>query len=336
MASIHPVSSKAKNYLIIVLALATVFTGAVAWQQSRKLTALNDDLLKSKAVAAKPKSAPVAAAFSNPTPAAEPAAPGEEPAENAEARQNRQRNNNNRPNMAALLANPEFAKAAALQQRAALDNRYAALFKQLNLSPTDLEKFKDLLIERQNSRMDVMAAARESGLNPRENRDELKKLTDEAQADVDANIKSTLGDAAYSKYQNYDTTGSQRAVVSQVTDRLSYTSTPLTAAQSEFLVSALSTTSTTDGTNATGNNGGGPGGGGPGGGGWGGMGGGGNTTTITDAVIVQAQSVLTADQVTALKAVQAEQQAQQTMREIMRAQTAEANAAKKATTTKAK
>lgn len=326
-------SSKAKNYLIIVLTLATVFTGVVAWQQNRKLADLNADLLKAKTAPVKTKSAPVAAAFTNPAPAAEPAAPGEEPAETPEARQNRQRNNNNRGNMAALLANPDFVKAASIQQRAALDNRYASLFKQLNLSPAELEKFKDLLIERQNSRMDVMTAARESGLNPRENRDELKKLTDEAQSEVDGNIKAALGDAAYAKYQTYDTTGSQRAVVETINNKL-YGSTPLTQAQSDFLVSALSTTSTTGDT--AGNQGGNNGGGGGGPGGWGGMGGGGNTATITDAVIVQAQNVLTADQVTALKAAQAEQQAQKTMRDIMRAQATEANAAKKTTTTKAK
>lgn len=299
-------SSKAKNYLIILLAVATVCTGLVAWQQNRRLTALQEDLLKASAAAkaVKPKPAPVAAAFTAPAKAAttevEPAAPSDEPSERT-----RQRNNNNRPNFAALMANPEFAKAMSVQQRAALDARYASLFKQLNLPPEQLEKLKNLLVERQTARMDVMNAARENGLNPRDNREEMRKLTDEAQAEVDASIKAALGETVYNKYQNYEATQPQRALVGQLDQRLSYSSTPLTSTQTEFLVTALASSTPAESTDQ--------GGGGPGN--WGG----GNRTPISDAVLQQAQSVLTPDQVTALKQLQTEQQAQQQIRELMRA-----------------
>lgn len=299
--------SKVKNYLIVLLALATVSASLIAWTQSRRLTALEADLLKASAAATavKPKSAPVAAEFAGKpataavTPAeGDPAAPADEA-----AGQNRQRNNN-RPNFAALMANPEFAKAMSIQQRAALDARYADLFKQLKLSPAQLEKFKDLLVERQNARMDVMATAREQGLDPRANRDELNKMTAEAQAEVDAAIKTSLGESVYNQYQTYDATQPQRALVSQVNSILGYSSTPLNETQSAFLVTALST-----GTTATAEQAGGPGN-------WGG---GGNRATITDAVIEQAQAVLFPAQVEVLKQVQAEQQAQQKVRELMRA-----------------
>jgi hypothetical protein len=225
----------------------------------------------------------------------EPPAPAEEPA----ARQR----GNPRANFAALMANPEFANAMSLQQRAALDSRYAALFKEMKLSPAELEKFKSLLVERQSSRMDVMNAARENGLNPRENRDEINKLVAEAQAEVDANIKAALGDTRFAQYQNYDATQPQRNLVSQLDQRLSYTSTQLNPTQTQFLITALSSgdTSTTD-------QGGGPGN-------WGG---GGNRTVISDTVIQKAQSVLSPDQVAALKQIQSEQLAQQKVRELMR------------------
>ncbi|CAM2781379.1 hypothetical protein [Rariglobus hedericola] len=306
-------SPKVKNYLIILLAVATISSGLIAWSQSRRLTALQNELLKASAAAAtvKPKPAPIAASFTAPattTPAEiEPAANTEE----AEARQRQRGGNNNRPNFAALMANPEFAQAMSVQQRAALDGRYADLFKKLNLSPAQLEKFKDLLIERQTARMDVMTAARESGLNARENRDELRKMTDEAQSEVDSSIKTALGETAFNQYQNYETTQSQRALVSQLDQRLSYSSTPLNSTQSDFLVSALATSSTAS-TNDQG------GGGGPGN--WGG----GNRATISDAVIAQAKSVLTPDQVSALTQLQSEQKAQQQIRELMRANTSNA------------
>lgn len=281
-------------------------SGFLAWNQNQRLTALREELLKATKSAAvvKPKASPAAASFTDPSPAkpaaeVEPAAPAEEPGATTRQRGN----NNNRANFAALMANPEFAKAMSLQQRAGLDTRYAALFKQLNLSPAELEKFKGLLVERQNSRMDVMNAAREGGLNARENRDEINKLVAEAQAEVDANIKASLGDTRFNQYQSFDSTQPQRNLVSQLDQRLSYSSTQLNATQSQFLVTALAANSTA----TTGEQGGGPGN-------WGG----GNRTNITDEVIQQAKSVLSPDQVSALKQLQEEQQAQQKIRDMMR------------------
>lgn len=301
-------SPKAKNYVIIVLAAATLTASSIAWNQSRQLAALNADLLKASAEAAalKAKPAPVAASFSGPAarpqasattaPEIDPAPPATD--ESAQAR----RRGGDRPNFTALMANPEFAKAMNVQQRAALDTRYADLFRKLNLPPAELEKFKDLLVERQSARMDVMLAAREGGMNARDNRDELRKLTDEAQAEVDANIKATLGEQVFNQYQTFEATQPQRTVVKQLNDRLGYSSTPLNSTQTDFLINALATTGAgNDSREPT----------------WG-AGPGGNRPVITDAVIQQAQSVLSPDQLAALKQFQVEQQAQQKVREFMR------------------
>ena len=304
-------SSKAKNYLLVLLAASTITAGLIAWNQHNQLAALQSDLLKASASAAsvKPKPAPIAASFTAPAPAApaevEPAAPAEDP--NAAQRQ-RANNNNGRPNLAALMANPAFVQAVTTQQRGALDAHYADLFKKLNLSPDQLAKFQNLLLERQAARFDVMNAARESGLNNRDNRDEIRKLTADAQAEVDANIKSALGETAFNQYKTYDATQSQRTVVSQLDQRLSYSSSPLTDTQNDFLVNALYASSTP----STGNDAApqaGPGGN------WGGRG---NTTPITDKVIEQAKSVLTPAQVTALQQLQAEQKAEQQIRDLTR------------------
>ena len=216
----------------------------------------------------------------------------------------------------AMLANPEMQKLMAVQQKGALDNRYSPLFKQLNLSPADLEKFKNLLVEKQTAVMDVMAAARSEGLTGRENRDQIRELVQNAQNDVDTTIKATLGDAAYSQYQNFETTQPQRAVVSQLEQRLSYSSTPLSDTQSQQLVQILAATSPTH-DNGSGRNGGfggamvalAPGGGGTFFGG----------PTITADTINQAQGVLSAQQLSALQSLQQEQQAAAQLRQQMRA-----------------
>lgn len=211
----------------------------------------------------------------------------------------------------AAMDNPEVQRLLATQQRGALDARYAALFKSLNLSPAQLEQFKNLLVEKRTAVADVMAAARSQGLTGRENRDELRALVQNAQAEVDASIRASIGDAAYAQYQNFEQTQAQRSVVSQLQQRLSYSGTPLNDAQSEQLVQVLA--ATTEQRN--------PGAGGirtaVGRIGFGGSGG----AQITDQAVAQASTVLDAAQVQALQQLQQEQQAQAQLARIVREQT---------------
>ena len=303
----HP---KAKNYLLILLAASTAASAYLAWQQSQRLNALQAQLLKSASVAIAPITRQKHA--EPPLPRDEDSAQptqtvGEKPHSKAgEPGKPKQSPNGGRPDFASLMTNPDFAKAISLQQRAGLDERYTDLFKMLQLSPTDLEKFKSLLVERQTARMDVVASAREQGLNPKGNREDLQKLTLDAQAEVDASIKAALGDSDFNRYQNYDATLPQRNQVSQLDQRLSYSGTPLNRNQIEFLVSAITPPATianaaaqsrADAHRSDGNR---------------------NTVSITDAVIQQAQSVLTVEQLAALKQIQSEQQARQTIRDMMR------------------
>jgi len=305
------VQSRAKNYLIILLAFATATAGTIAWRQTQRLNTLQAQLLAAKTPPAPKKVAAFKPALATTGGETKPAADAAADPADANAPQQPRQQRNNRPNLATLMANPEFAKAWSIEQRAQLDNRFAALFKQLNLSPSQLEAFKNLLVDRQSSAMDVMATAREQGLDPRTDREAINKLVASAQADVDQSIKAALGETAYQQYQNYQSTQPQRAVVSQLEQRLSYSATPLTSDQSAFLVQALASTSTAD-TAATGQAAG-------FGGGFGGRGGNAAGTPITDAVIQQAQNVLTPDQVTALKDLQAQQQAQQKIGQMFRA-----------------
>ena len=212
---------------------------------------------------------------------------------------------------AAIMANPDLQKLMAVERKGALDSHYSSLFKQLQLSPADLEKFKGLLVEKQSAVMDVMAAARSEGLSGRDNRDQIKQLVQDAQTEVDSNIRATLGDAAYAQYQSYEATVPQRTVVTQLEQRLSYSNEPLTDAQSQQMVQILAQTTPTK-TNA-GQNGGGFGmmGGGPNG-----MAGG---SPITTDAITQAQGILSAQQVAALQTLQQEQQANAQLRQQMRA-----------------
>ncbi|MCX6944877.1 MAG: hypothetical protein NT173_08985 [Opitutales bacterium] len=208
-------------------------------------------------------------------------------------------------NFMAMLDQPEVQKLMAAQQRGALDAHYADLFKRLNLPPDQLEKFKNLLVEKQTALADVLAAARAP--------QEFRKMVAATQAEIDASIRSTLGDPAYAQYQQYQQTQPQRNTVTQLTQALSYTSAPLTSAQAEQLVQVLASNSPASKAAAN-----------PRGALFSSFGAGlgapGPSAPITDAAVAQAQSVLSAPQVQALQQLQQTQLAQQQLARAMRNQ----------------
>ncbi len=315
-----------KNLLIGFLALTTVSASALAWQQYRKLRSLQaSSTLASSERAEWQKRVWAAEKRATPPPAAEPAAMAANPDSSlpADPQVEGPRAGGGRGNqMAALLNNPDFVRAMALQQKAALDGRYADLFRRLKLSPDQVNRLKDLLVERQSVAMDVMAAAREQGIEGRDSREQLRTLMQEGETAVNGEIQSLLGTEGFSAYQRYEQTQPQRNVVDQLQTRLSYSAAPLSESQSDQLVRILAATSP-----ASGNRGGGgaaaltlvaaTGRGGAGIAQVAGMAVG-ATAAVTDASIAQAQTMLAPAQVEALKQIQAEQQAQRQLSEAMR------------------
>jgi len=332
-------NSRSKNYLIVLLSFTTAAGGVFAWSQYNELSRLRTDGLQGENARAdlqkrlwaleKRKNeldAEIANLRSRRDGNARTDPDGDPDAADQPSRARPGPGGFNRRgglnNLSTLLDNPEFSKLWNSQQRLALDSRYAALFKNLNLSAPDLDKFKSLLVEKQSAVTDVLSAAREQGLNPRDpaDRTQIATLLQNAQAQVDSNIQQTLGAAQYAQYQNYEQTLPQRNVVNQLSQSLSYTSAPLQDGQSQQLVDILAATSPA---RNQGNDG--------VGGLFGAFGGtmgapGTRSSPITDAAIAQAQSILTAVQMTALQQLQAQQQAQRQIAQMMR-QTAAGGAA---------
>jgi hypothetical protein len=227
----------------------------------------------------------------------------------------------------AMMNDPKVVQLMNSREKLMLDSRYASLFKSLmqgsNLTPQQIDAFKDLLVEKQNTTRDVMMSARTEGIT---DRSEVNKLVKSAQAELDAQIQSTLGADGFSQYQQYEKTAPQRNLVNQLSQSLSYTSAPLTDTQNQQLVQILADNSASSGGNNQRRTNGGFGGemGGPGGYGGGGV-------TISDAAVAQAQSVLGSTQLQALTNLQQQQKAQQELAQAMRA--ARQNTTKQATST---
>lgn len=306
-----------KNYLIAFLSLTTVAGAYLAWHQSREVSGLrqtaaateNQSELRKRVWDAEKRvqsleSQLASAREAKPAGAATPTAPAPADAPNRRAPEA----------FLKMLENPEYQKLMAIQQRAMLDSRYAALFKKLKLSPRQLEQFKHLLVEWQASMMDLMPAARAQGLDPRTDPEAFRQLAASIRSEIDENIKTTLGENAYSEYRDFEKTASYRHVVTQLEQRLSYGGTPLGETQNQQLLQIIAETNKPAAGNASATA--------PGnvvaiaGGGGGG-------TLINDEVIARASTLLAPDQVDALREIQQEQQAGVQMGRLVREQMGE-------------
>lgn len=347
-------------YLIALFALTTIGGLMLAWQQYGELTqlrtaAMNRDeradlqkrlwdlekqnrLLRDRIAAARPAGGPDG-------PPGAPESLADEPPRGG--RPGRGGNPIQQANaLRELMARPEVVALLNSQQKAAVDARYAALFRSLNLTPEQAEKLRNILADRQTTMQDVMNVAREQGIDPRTDRDAYQKLLEVARNDINASIKSVIGESGFAQFETYEQTLPQRNVVNQLQQRLSQSDTPLSPQQADQLVQILAANTPPsparpagapppppDGGPGPGGRGGGPdigtfiGGalfGGPAGGGppllAGGPDGGraaNSTAPITANAITQSQAVLSGPQVTALQQLQQQQQNQQQLSKII-------------------
>jgi len=208
------------------------------------------------------------------------------------------------------LSRPEVENLRKTQLRAQVDRYYAALFSGLNVSPEQMAKFKDLLVEKQLARFDSIAAANHEGVTDPV---ELGRLVAGAQADLNKEIKSTLGDEAYAQYQGFLQTQVQRNVVNLLQQSLAYSATPLSSAQADQMVQILAQTGPSSG-NAIQNNG--------------SSANANPRALITSATIAQAQTVLSPPQIQMLQELQKEQMAAQQLRLLLQRQATGGNAGK--------
>ena len=315
-------NQRLKTTLLVFFLLTTIGTGILAWQQNRMLQSFRGDSSSTDDYASLRKKLADAEhrahalqneldalkAKSTDTASDEPPAPPNE-GDGPGPRDGRFRGGPG--GFRELFNDPKVMALMNAREKQMLDSRYADLFKSLvqsgKLTPDQIEAFKNLLVERQNTLRDIRQSARDQGITDRSQIDALVKST---QADLDAQLQSTLGSAAYADFQAYEKTAPQRNFVSQLAQSLSYTSSPLNDSQTQQLIDLLATSSTANNNNRRqGGFGGGPGG----------MFGGGSGVTVTDATLTAAATVLNPAQLAALAEVKKQQEAQQQLRQSIQA-----------------
>jgi hypothetical protein len=320
-----PKVKSAKNILIALLAVSVIAAAALAWHQYRELINLRAQLADGDNATLKRQLADARKTIKsledriaalrgrrggNGTDVAGDGSDGENGGQNAGGR----RGGGRFGAFAELAGNPEFQRLLAIQAKGRISQTYGPLFKSLSLSPDQLSQFQSLLADKQQSLMDVMQAAREQGINPREDPDGFRTLVNQAVSQTDAAIQQALGDAAYQQYQQYQQTLPERNVVNSLQQQLSYTQTPLTDDEANQMIALLAQTQPQragNGTSGTSN-------GGDAGPSAMSLVNGGGTARVTNDGLAQAQGVLSAPQLAALQQIQLQQQAQQQMQQLMR------------------
>ena len=163
----------------------TVTSGYVAWNESRQIADLQAQLAKRQTTAAaRPGLHPIPNAPAGPDPV-DPQAGG--PAA-----------------FASLLNNPQVQQFVDARIGQMVDNSYADLFQQLNLSQADADNLRGLLVQRATAWREVMTNAANQGLDPATDRDQMRQMMTDAQGQVDNNIHQLLGDANFQTFQTYN------------------------------------------------------------------------------------------------------------------------------------
>jgi len=138
-----------------------------------------------------------------------------------------------------LLSNPGIQKQNEIMATLRLDGQYAALFKNLNLTPDQIDQFKHLMVEKLMVGFDSMAVAHQQGIDPGNNPGGFFQAVAAAEKTVDSQISTLLGPDGFGQFEQYQQTVPARNTSNLLTQALSYTSAPLTEAQASGVIQIL-------------------------------------------------------------------------------------------------
>ena len=133
------------------------------------------------------------------------------------------------------LDHQEFQSALNQLDRAYNERTAGAFLRSLGLNPEQVNHMLDLMGKMMIAMMDANQAATASGLDQRSR---LALIVD-TQKDIAAEIQGYLGDANFAAYQQFNSQYNVRSIASGLQNSLGYSSTPLSEAQAQQLVSAL-------------------------------------------------------------------------------------------------
>jgi hypothetical protein len=114
--------------------------------------------------------------------------------------------------LGSMLKDPEMRKAMAQQQRMGMEMLYGSLLKELQLTPEQEQKFKDLLLDQQMENMEQAGAMFEGTA---EDRARVAQELADKRKDHEAAIKELLGEDGFAQYEEYNQTLGERMMLEQ-------------------------------------------------------------------------------------------------------------------------
>jgi hypothetical protein len=138
--------------------------------------------------------------------------------------------------LAKMYTDPEMKKSMQAQQALSVRMMYGDFFQKLGLAPQDTEQLANLIAERG---MEMNAAAMSALTADGEpDPDQSRRVTDTTQYYNDQ-LKATLGDANYQKFQDYEKTMGDRFLMQQYEGQFATSGAPLQPAQRETLLNIM-------------------------------------------------------------------------------------------------
>lgn len=138
-----------------------------------------------------------------------------------------------------MAQDAEFRATVVEQAKDRLGFFYQRLFDSLHLPASQLDQFEDLLVEKELLSTETREARAAMGFVPGQNHSVVREEIDQAQRELDNEIKKAIGDSAYIQYVQYREDLIQWTVVGAVADRLRDSATPLTDDQAQKLAVLL-------------------------------------------------------------------------------------------------
>ena len=139
--------------------------------------------------------------------------------------------------IAKMMKSPGMKDIMRAQQKGQMDLSHASLFKYLQLPEADLETFKNIMMDKKMTLMDISLEMLDNNATPEEKKaaaERLKKTTD----DYDARIKELLGDDNFAVYKSFEETQPERMQVTLLKGSLR-SDDQLTEEQEDSLIRAM-------------------------------------------------------------------------------------------------
>ncbi len=135
-----------------------------------------------------------------------------------------------------LMKDPAMKEMMRDQQKSVIHMMYGSLFKELNLTPEEKEKFKSLLTDAQMKNIEFapgLLGGRKEGA------EDTNKLLADAKKQTDADVKALLGDERFAQYEEYQKSMGERMQLDQFKTRMAAENLPLQDQQVAQLFQAM-------------------------------------------------------------------------------------------------